>query len=120
MIYKDGVAFLSGRSTPIFKLQNVSNKDASSISKRLLRNAINKRNKELQHISKELSLSEHFLSKQLSTNDFYIFKKSITLHNKKTLQKSLYTQQKKLPSLMKGCSLSMFTANETIINFMQN
>ena len=31
----------------IFKLRNVSNKDASSICKRLLRCAINKRNKEL-------------------------------------------------------------------------
>ena len=45
VIYKDGVAFLCGRSTPIFKLPNVSNKDASSIRKRLLCKAINKRNK---------------------------------------------------------------------------
>ena len=35
----------------IFKLLNVSNKDALSIRKRLLHSAINKRNKELQHIS---------------------------------------------------------------------
>ena len=41
----------------IFKLPNVSNKDALSVRKRLLRSAINKRNKELQHLSKELSLS---------------------------------------------------------------
>ena len=41
----------------IFKLRNVSNKDALSIRKRLLRSAINKRNKELQYFSKELSLS---------------------------------------------------------------
>ena len=54
----------------IFKLPNVSNKDALSIRKRLLRSAINKRNKELQHLSKELSLSENFLSTQLSTIDF--------------------------------------------------
>ena len=46
----------------IFKLPNVSNKDALSIRKRLLRSAINKHNKELQHLSKELSLSENFLS----------------------------------------------------------
>ena len=59
----------------IFKLPNVSNKDASSIRKRLLRSAINKRNKELQHVLKELSISENFLSKQLSTIDFYILKK---------------------------------------------
>ena len=36
----------------IFKLPNVSNKDTLSIRKRLLRSAINKRNKELQHLSK--------------------------------------------------------------------
>ena len=51
----------------IFKLPNVSNKDALSIRKRLLRSAINKCNKELQHLSKELSLSVNILSTQLST-----------------------------------------------------
>ena len=71
----------------IFKLPNVSNKDALLIRKRLLRNAINKRNKDLQHLSKELSQSDNFLSTQLSTIDFYIYKK-------KSLQESLYTQQK--------------------------
>ena len=81
----------------IFKLPNVSNKDALSIRKRLLRSAINKRNKELQHLSKELSLSKNFLSAQLSAIDSYILTKSIASYNKKWLQKSLYTtQQKKL------------------------
>ena len=54
----------------ILKLLNVSNKDALSVCKSLLRSAINKRNKELQHFSKELSLSKKVLSKQLSTTDF--------------------------------------------------
>ena len=36
----------------IFKLLNVSNKDASSVCKRLLRITINKHNKELQHVLK--------------------------------------------------------------------
>ena len=44
----------------IFKLPNLSNKDALSIRKRLLRGAIDKRNKELQLLSKEISLSENF------------------------------------------------------------
>ena len=35
------------------------------------------------------------------------------------LQKSLYTQQKKLSSLMRDCNLPIFTANETITNLMQ-
>ena len=78
----------------IFMLPNVSNKDALSIHKRLFHSTVNKHNKELQHFSKELSLSENFLSKQLSTIDFKILTKSISLHNKKLLQKSLYTQQK--------------------------
>ena len=101
----------------IFKLPNVSNKDTLSIRKRLLRSTINKPNKELQHFSKDLSLSKNVLSKQLSTIDYYILTKSITSHNKKSLQKSLYyTQLKKLSSLTKNCNLSIFTANETITN----
>ena len=78
----------------IFKLPNVSNKGALSIHKRLLRSAINKRNKELQHLSKELSLSENFLSTQLSTIDFYILTKSITSHNKNRCR-NRYTLNKK-------------------------
>ena len=109
-----------------FKLPNVSNKDALLIRKRLLRSAINKRNKELQHLSKELSLSENFLCTQLSTIDFYILTKSITSYNKKSLniqqkkQKSLNTQQKKLSSLTRDCNLPIFTANETLINLTQH
>ena len=80
----------------IFKLANVCNRDDVSIRinsmYQLLRSAINKRNKELQHVSKDLSLSENFLSEQLSTIDFYILTKSITSHNKKSLRKSLYAQ----------------------------
>ena len=102
-----------------FNLPNVSNKYASSIHKRLLCSIINNCNKELQHVLKELSVSENFLSKQLSTIEFYILKKSITLHNKKSLWKSLYTHHKKLSSLTRSCSLPIFTANETITNFTQ-
>ena len=70
----------------IFKLLNFSNKsDALSIRKRVLHSAINKHNRELQHLSKELSLSEKFLCTQLSTIDFYILPKSIRSHNKKSL-----------------------------------
>ena len=63
--------------------------------------------------------TKNFLSKQLSTIDFYILTKSITSHNKTSLLKSLYTQQKKLSSLTKDCSLPIFTANETITNLTQ-
>ena len=77
----------------IFKLPNVSNKDALSSRKRLLRSAIIKRNKELfkefliKSLSKELSLTENFLYTQLSTTNFYILTKSITSYNKKSLKK---------------------------------
>ena len=103
----------------IFKLSNVSNKNASSVCKRFLHSAINKHNKELQHILKELSISKNLLSKRLSTIGFYILKKSTISYNNKSLQKSLYTQQKKLSSLTRGCSLPIFTANETITNLTQ-
>ena len=45
----------------IFKLPNVSNKDALPIRKRLLCRAINKRNKELQQLPKELSIGKLFI-----------------------------------------------------------
>ena len=65
-----------------------------------------------------------FLSTQLSTNDFYILTKSITSYNKKSLEKSLYIQQKKLSSLTRDCNLYyiitvILTANETITNLTQ-
>ena len=41
------------------------------------------------------------------------------MHNNKSLQISLYTQQKKLSSLPRGCSLPIFTANATITNLTQ-
>ena len=106
--------------TVIFKLPNVSNKDALSIRERFLRCDINKRNKELQHLSKELSLSKNILCVQLSTIVSYILRKFITSYNKKSLQKSLNGQQKKLSSLTRDCNLPIFTANETIANLTQH
>ena len=106
------------RKLLVFKLLNVFNKDTLSIRKRLLPSAISKCNKELQHLSKELGLSKK-ISIQLSTIDFYILTKSITSYNKKSLQKSLYTRQKKLSSLTRDCNLPIFTANKTITNLTQ-
>ena len=98
----------------ILKLPNVFNKDALSIRKRLLCSAITRRNKDLQHLSKEFSLSENFLSTQLSTIlYFYILKKSTTSYDKRLKQKSLYTHQKKLSSLTWDSNLAIFTANKT-------
>ena len=42
----------------------------------------------------ELSLSENFLCTQFSTIDFYILTQSITSYSKKSLRKSLNTEQK--------------------------
>ena len=92
----------------IFKLPNVSNKDALSIRKRLLRSAVNQLNKKLHHLSKELSLSVNILSTQLSTTDFYIAAE-IVIHSTK---KVIFTD-KRLQLL------SIFTANETIANLTQ-
>ena len=103
----------------IFKLLNVSNKDDLSIRRRLLHSTIYNCNKELLDLSKEISLPKSFLCTQLSTIDFYILTKSITSYNNKSLQQSLYTQQKKLSLLTRDCILPIFTANETITNLTQ-
>ena len=87
---------------------------------RILCSAINKHNKDLQHASKELIISENTLSKQLSTIDFYILNRSITLHYNKFLEKPLHTQQQKLSSLKRSSSLPTFTANKTINNLTQS
>ena len=100
-----------------FQTTRVSNKDTFSFHKRLLRSPITKRNKELQYLAKELSLSVNLLSTQLSTVD--ILTKSITSCDKKSMQKSLYTQQKQISSLTRDCNLLIFTANETITNLTQ-
>ena len=89
--------------------------DAFSICKRLHRSAINKCNTELQHLSKELCLSKNFLLTQLSSIEFYIFIKSITSHNKKSLQKSLYTQQKKLSSLTRDWNLPILQITKLLL-----
>ena len=67
----------------------------------------------------KLSLFVNFLHTQLSPVDSYILTKSVKLYNKKSLQKLLYTQQKKLSSLTRDCNLPIFTANVTITNLMQ-
>ena len=47
--------------------------------------------------------------------DFYILIKSIISYNKKLLQNSLNTQQKKLSLLTRDCNLPIFITNETIL-----
>ena len=100
-------------------MPNFSNKDTLSIRKRPLRSAIKKRNKELQHLSKVPSLFKNVLSAQLSSIDFSTLTKFIILYNKKSLQKSLCTQQKKLSSPKRDCNLPILTANKTINNLKQ-
>ena len=70
-------------------------------------------------IIKNSNIFQNFLSTQLFTIDFYILTKSITLYNKKLLQKPLYTQQKKLSSLTRDCNLPTFTTNKIITNLTQ-
>ena len=88
----------------ILKMPNFSNKDTWSIRKRLLRSALNKRNKELQHLSKELSLSKNFLSTQLYVTDFSILTKPITSSNRNccrncyALNKKNYLHWRRIPS----------------------
>ena len=99
----------------IFKHLNVSNKDALSIYKRRLRSAINKHNKELNISQKILVNSKPFYPNCYLHLSIYIFKRFIASQNKKSLQKKLNTQQKKMTSLTRNCSLPTFRANETIL-----
>ena len=85
----------------------------------MFRSAINKRNKELHHVSKELSQSETFLSRQLPAINFYTLKQSITSYNKKSLRKSLNAQQKSYITDEK-LQPATFTSNETITSLTQN
>ena len=64
---------------------------------------------------KNSAIPRLFLSKLLSTIDFYILNISITSHYKKSLQKLQNTQDKNLSSLKKNCSLPTFTSNETLL-----
>ena len=75
----------------ILKLLNVSNKDALSVCKSLLHSAINKHNKELQHFSKELSLSKKVLDRPIEENLYhritrYCYKYRYTRNKKSYLQ----------------------------------
>ena len=85
----------------------------------LLHSAINERNTGLQHVPKGLSQSKIFISKQLSTIDFYIFHRSARSHNKKLLQKLLNTQQKKLSLLTRNCSLPKSESDGATTNLTQ-
>ena len=62
---------------------------------------------------------EIFYLHSFFTIDFCIRKKSITSLNKKSLQKSLYTQQNKFSSLTTNSNLPIFTTNETITKLMK-
>ena len=103
----------------ILKLPNVSKKDALSTRKRLLCSAINKRNEELQHFSKELSLSENLLSKQFSTIDFYILTKSTSSHNKKLLQ-NRYTLNKKIYLYWRGIETYLYSQLTKLLLISRN
>ena len=78
----------------IFKLPNVSNKDALSIRKRLLHCVINKCNKELHHLSKELSLSKkiHNIVKQEIAAEIVIHSTKIVIYTDEGLQLTYITK----------------------------
>ena len=104
----------------ILILPNISNKDALSIHKRLLHSARTSIIKNYNIFQKNSVYPKKCLSTQLSTIDFYILTKSIRLYNKKSLQKSLYTQQKKLSSLKRDCNLPIFTVKLLLISQNMN
>ena len=90
----------------IFKLPNVSNKDASWICKRVLCSAINKQNKELQHVLKEVTTSLKNLQYRTTINHYrnrYILNRKSYLHWQEVAA-YLYSQLAKL--LLTSCNIN--------------
>ena len=75
----------------IFKLPNVSDKDALFVKDSFVVPSINVI-KNSNIFQKNSVYAKNSLSTQISAIAFYILTKSITSYNKKLLQKSLYTQ----------------------------
>ena len=98
----------------VFKLPNVLNEDSSSTCKRLLRSTIDKHNKELQHVLKELSKSENCLNSVLLLTSTSL--KNLQYCTTINHYRNCYIL---LSLLTRDCSLPIFTANETITNLTQ-
>ena len=96
-------------------LLNVSPHDLQSIKKRLLRSAVNKRNKELRSLKRDLSNYEREFRRVLSSVDKFILDKVVKNNVGKITKTTMKTHEKKLRNLTKNISLP-FTSADTVHN----
>ena len=104
--------------TPKFftiNLPSVSSYDLQSIKKRLLRSAVNKRNKELRSLKRDLSNHEREIGRVLSSVDKFILDNVVKKNIDKITKTTMKTHDKKLRSLTKSLSLP-FATTETVHN----
>ena len=88
--------------TPKFltiNLPSVSSYDLQFIKKRLLRSAVNKRNKELRSLKRDLSNHEREIGRVLSSVDKFILDNIVKKNRDKITKTTMKTHDKKLRSL---------------------
>ena len=98
-----------------FRIPHCDQFEIKSIRKRLLKNAIRKREKEKQQLHKELKHHEDNVFKILSGIDGFIIIKAVKKNVDKLVKSTIKTHEKKLKSLTLNKSLP-FTATEVIKN----
>ena len=104
--------------TPKFltiNLPSVSSYDLQFIKKRLLRSAVNKRNKELRSLKRDLSNHEREIGRVLSSVDKFILDNIVKKNRDKITKTTMKRHDKKLRSLTKSLSLP-FATTETVHN----
>ena len=98
-------------------LPNVSSYDLQFIKKRLLRSAVNKRNKERRSLKRDLSNEEREIARVLSSVDKFILDNVVKKNVNKITKITMKTHEKKLRNLTRSISLP-FTTAETLHNLL--
>ena len=96
-------------------LPNASSYNLQFSKKRLLRSAVNERNKELRSLKRDLSNHEWEIGRVLTSADKFILDKVVKKNVGKITKTTMKTHEKKLTYLTKSISLS-FTTAETVHN----
>ena len=99
----------------LINLPDVGSYDLQFIKKRLLRNAVNKRNKELRSLKIDLSNHEREIGRILSSVAKFILDNVVKKNVDKITKATMKTHEKKLRNLTKSISLP-FTTAETVHN----
>ena len=98
-----------------FNLPTSNHYETRLIRKRLLRNAIHKRSKELSKLSKSVTELSKYLQTKINSLDWYMLRKSLDNNLQATTEKIIATHEKKLRNLTKNFVLP-FTKDDVITN----